>query len=272
MFRATRLPVAQRQPDLAGAFQQLQIALGRLAAHPRAVRDLLGGERAVGAAQGPSDELGGGGGVALGESRFVRRPQCAEEPVHLRLFGLPAPVEGLPQGRVRLQLRAQPRVRERLHQVLERAVPHRVLHGRDVPGGRHHDHVDLTAEAAQFPYDGEAVSVGQVVVQQDQVHRDLLDRLQRRGGRVGLRGHPEAGDLGDVRRVDLRHPDVVVHDQDLDHGCSPVVAGCVEGGGPSAKPPGSAEARGVGSASASGSTTVNTAPPPSAPDTVTLPP
>lgn len=63
----------------------------------------------------------------------------------------------------------------------------------------------------------------------------------------------EAGHLGHVRRVDLGHPEVVVHHEDVDH-CTP---------------PTSVSCRTV---SVSGSTTVKTAPPPALAPTRATPP
>lgn len=108
--------------------------------------------------------------MPLGQTGFAPRPQGTEEPVHVTLFGLAAALQGVVQRRVGLQLGPQPRVRERLHQVLERTVAHGLLDGRDVPRRRHHDHVGAVAEPAQLPHHGQPVAVGHVVVQQDEIH------------------------------------------------------------------------------------------------------
>ncbi len=108
-------------------------------------------------------------------------------------------------------------------------MPHRRLHGGHVPGRRHHDHVALVAARAELPYRREAVLVRQVVVQEDQVHRPLVQDGERPGGRMGGGDDPEAGHLGDVGGVDPRHPHVVVHhehvDEDVGHRASSAGSG-----------------------------------------------
>ncbi len=97
--------------------------------------------------------------------------------------------------------------------------------------------------------------VGQIVVQEHQVQPgQRLQLEQRLGSAVGLAGDMEARHLLDVGGIDPRDSGVVVHDQDLDHHDS-FLAVCGADGTVRA-------GSGPGSASASGRTTVNSAPPP----------
>ncbi len=236
---------------------------GRSVGSPRAIGDLLGG-------QGPSACMrdwrtsSAVVGSAFGQPGLRGCRQGAEDAVDLGLFGLAAAVEGAAQFGVRLQLGAQAREGERLDQVLQGTVAHRRLHGRHVPSGRHHDHVCLVATPAHLLDDRQARLVGQIVVQEDQIHLgQRLQPVERLGRAVRLGRDMEARHLLHVGRVDLCDPGVVVHDQDLDHRDSSSATGS----------PGAVRAGArSGSVSASGRTTTNSAPPPNASVATALPP
>ena len=87
VLRAARVAVLEGQPDPPRALQELQIALGGLAAQPGRARRSPGPTAGRRRSSGPAHELGGGGRVALGQVRGSRRRrQGAEDPVHLGLF------------------------------------------------------------------------------------------------------------------------------------------------------------------------------------------
>ena len=121
-----------------------------------------------------------------------------------------------------LQPFLQVRLRKGLDEVVHDPAAEGLAHGIHLAGGADHQDIQFRGHLAQLVHQVQAVDVRQVDVQQHQV------RLQASGFGHRLRtgvGHPDDGEPGralDEPGVDFGHHEVVIDDQDFDHGCVPL--------------------------------------------------
>ena len=142
-----------------------------------------------------------------------------EDPVDVRLLSnVLGEVQALVGAAVVLQAFLQVRLRERLDQVMHNPAPQRTADRLHLSGGTDHQHVQFRRRLPQPGHEVQPVDIGQVDVQQHQVG------LQAGGFRHGLGSGVRNPHDGESRRaldkagVDFGHHEVVVDDQDIDHG------------------------------------------------------
>ena len=169
--------------------------------------------------------------MPLGSGR--RRRLCSQGAEHLvdlvlehlaRRVGELLAVDG-----VLLELRAEGGERERLQQVEHDALGNGVADDVDVARGRHGDHVAQVTGCPQPLQQPEAVTVGQVHVEQDQV--DVRVLVEVAYGVPGGAGDPddlETGDSSGVRGVRLSSQ-LLVLDDEHPHGHRVLLTGSSSG-------------------------------------------
>src|SRR6266536_4289025 len=222
VFGTSGAAVAQADGDPSVGGQVGEVALRGGAGQAEPFGEVGRGDRRVAAAESGDDELGGVAGSPLAQRGLdaVALVQRAHRPVDVGLVerALAPQVAAVP--RVGVQPLGKVGLGERLDQVVDHAAAQRVADDHVFGGGGQHDHV-----AVQLGDDGGARSVGQVLVEQGKVRTQPLSQLDRLAGAVGDPDDLEARHLADEPRVQVRDPEVVVHDEHPDHAVPPTVAG-----------------------------------------------
>src|SRR5690606_20520407 len=178
----------------------------------------LGGRAPLGALERGTDRVEGLPAHALGQPARLRRgAQPPEQVVDVVLGHHGARAEPFPVLQVALPLATHGAERGRLDQVLGgpggAGGP---AHG-DVPRPRPRGHVGGVARGPPAAQHLDAVRVGQVDVEQDEVDRRAVQAAQRLGPGRGARRHGEAAHALDVARVRRGGDGVVLDDERADH-------------------------------------------------------